>query len=61
LERVSDVITQETINKLDEVSFRKVSDTLMRLDVLRNYVPIQELPAKFEKQVAYAIEQFSKD
>ena len=61
LERVSEVIMQETISNLDEETFRKVSDALMRLDVLRRYVPTQELPTKFEKQVADAIEKFNKN
>ena len=59
LERVSEVIMHETISNLDEETFRKVSNALMRLDVLRRYVPTQELPAKFEKQVADAIEKFN--
>ena len=59
LERVSEVIMHETISNLDEETFRKVSNALMRLDVLRRYVPTQELPVKFEKQVADAIEKFN--
>lgn len=61
LERVADQIIQLTLNKLDEGDFRKVSDVLMRLDVLRKYVPTQELPAKFEKQVADAIKKFNEE
>jgi len=59
LERVSETIIQETISKLDDKAFRKVTDALMRLDVLRRYMPTQELPLKFEKQVARAIEEFN--
>lgn len=61
LERVIEKIMQETLPKLDEGDFRKVSDELMRLDVLCKYVPTQELPAKFEKQVADAIKKFNEE
>ncbi len=61
IERVIEVVLRETTSKLDDVTYRKVSDAIMRLDILRRYVPTQELPVKFERQVADAIKNHNKD
>ena len=61
VERVIEVVLRETTSKLDDETYRKVSDAIMRLDILRRYVPTQELPVKFERQVADAIKNHNKD
>lgn len=57
IERVCEVIQQETISALSEERYRLVSDALTRLLIIRRYVSVQELPTKFERQVADAIKR----
>ena len=61
VERVIEVVLREITSKLDDETYRKVSDAIMRLDILRRYVPTQELSVKFERQVADAIKNHNKD
>ena len=61
MERLIVVVLREIISKFDDETYPKVSDAIMRLDILRRYVPIQELPVKFERQVRNAKKNHSKD
>ena len=61
IERISEAIVHATINKLDPSDYRKVWESIVRLSLLRRYVPNQELPTKFEKQVSQAVEEHFAD
>ena len=61
IERVMEVVMHESISKLDDESYRKVMEAVLRLNELRQFVPMQELPVKFEKRVAKAIEEHFAD
>lgn len=58
IERIIESVMSVTANKLDPTDYRKVGESLMRLSVLRRYVPTQELPKKFDKQVAQAVTEY---
>lgn len=55
VERIIEAIDVATQPMINEEQYDLINKALIRLSVLRRYLPVQELPVKFERQVQEAI------
>jgi len=57
IERCYETVIGIAHPNLTEADFNKVQDAFLRLNMLRSYLPVQELPHKFELRVEQAIKE----